>query len=166
MTGKKDSRPAARSLHQLIKRAAQYAAHAYMGSVGKSGLTQRQLTVLAEVDRSDGTSQIALVKATGIDRSTLADMVARMMAQGYLQRRRAKDDGRTNSVRITPAGKKMLKSALPGADEADKLLTTKIAPNLRKPFVEALTGLAEEMDRLESETPEKRKPRIKSRKRT
>jgi DNA-binding MarR family transcriptional regulator len=165
MTGKRDSRPVTRSLHQLIKRAAQYAAHVYMGSVGKSGLTQRQLTVLAEVDRSDGTSQIALVKATGIDRSTLADMVARMMAQGYLQRRRAKDDARTNSVRITLAGKKMLKSALPGADETDKVLFAKLSPSLRRPLVEALTSLADEMDRLESETSEKPKLRIKSRKR-
>jgi DNA-binding MarR family transcriptional regulator len=165
MTGKRENRPATRSLHQLIKRAAQYAAQAYMGSVGKSGLTQRQLTVLAEVDRSDGTSQIALVKATGIDRSTLADMVARMMAQGYLQRRRAKDDGRTNSVRITPAGKKMLKSALPGADETDKTLLAKLSPNLRKPLTEALTALADEMDRLESQTSGKPKLRIKSRKR-
>jgi DNA-binding MarR family transcriptional regulator len=165
MTGKKENRPTARSLHQLIKRAGQYAGHAYMGSVGKSGLTQRQLTVLTEVDRSDGTSQIALVKTTGIDRSTLADMVARMMAQGYLQRRRAKNDGRTNSVRITPAGKKMLKSAMPGADEADKSLLAKLAANLRKPFAEALTALAEEMDRIEAESGEKPKPRIKSRKR-
>jgi DNA-binding MarR family transcriptional regulator len=165
MTGKKENRPAARSLHQLIKRAAQFAGHAYMGSVGKSGLTQRQLTVLADVDRSDGTSQIALVKSTGIDRSTLADMVARMMAQGYLQRRRAKNDGRTNSVRITPAGKKMLKSAMPGADETDKFLLAKLAPNLRKPFAEALTALADEMDRIEAESGEKPKPRIKSRKR-
>jgi DNA-binding MarR family transcriptional regulator len=165
MTGKREIRPGTRSLHQSIKRAAQFAAHAYMDSVGRSGLTQRQLTVLAEVDRSDGLSQIALVKTTGIDRSTLADMVARMMAQGYLQRRRHKDDGRTNSVRITPAGRKMLKSALPGADETDKLIYAKLSPSLRKPFVEALTALAEEMDRLESETVQKPKLRIKSRKR-
>ena len=77
-------------------------------------------SLLIAVDQNEGVSQTALVKMTGIDRSTLADLVARLLAQGYLQRRRTKDDGRTNSVRITSAGKRMLKLAQPGADEVDK----------------------------------------------
>ena len=90
--------------------------------MGKSGLTHRQFTVLLAVDSNDGKSQTDLVKVTGIDRSTLADLVARLLAQGYLQRRRTKDDGRTNAIRITAIGKKMLKTALPGADEVDRQL--------------------------------------------
>ncbi len=93
-----------------------------MGEVGKSGLTHRQFTVLLAVDNNDGKSQTDLVKVTGIDRSTLADLVARLLAQGYLQRRRTKDDGRTNAIRITAVGKKMLKTAQPGADEVDRQL--------------------------------------------
>ena len=94
MTGNsKDVKQLSRSPYHLLKRAAQYAAHIYMGEVGKSGLTQRQFTVLLAVDQNDGISQTALVKMTGIDRSTLADLVARLLAQGYLQRRRTKDDG-------------------------------------------------------------------------
>ena len=58
------------------------------------------------MDANDGKSQTELVKITGIDRSTLADLVARLMAQGYVQRRRTKEDARTNSVRLTPHGKK------------------------------------------------------------
>ena len=90
-----------------------------MAEVGKSGLTHRQFTVLLAVDSNDGKSQTDLVKLTGIDRSTLADLVARLLAQGYLQRKRTKDDGRTNAIRITAIGKKMLKMAHPGADEVD-----------------------------------------------
>ena len=104
MTGNKDVKQLSRSPYHLLKRAAQYAAHIYQGEVGKSGLTQRQFTVLFAVDRNEGISQTALVKLTGIDRSTLADLVARLLAQGYLQRRRTKDDARTNSLRITAAG--------------------------------------------------------------
>ena len=65
-------------------------------------------------------SQTELVKITGIDRSTLADLVARLMAQGYVQRRRTKEDARTNSIRLTPIGKKMLKQAQAGAEEVDQ----------------------------------------------
>ena len=75
MTGNtKDVKQLTRSPYHLLKRAAQYAAHIYMGEVGKSGLTQRQFTVLLAVDQNDGISQTALVKMTGIDRSTLADL--------------------------------------------------------------------------------------------
>src|SRR5919106_6667401 len=116
----REIRQFARSPYHLLKRAAQYAADIYMEEVGKSGLTQRQFTVLYAVEQNDGVSQTLLVKLTGIDRSTLADLVARLMAQGYLQRRRTRDDGRTNSVRITAAGKRMLKMSQPGADEVDK----------------------------------------------
>jgi len=102
---------------------------------------------------------------TGIDRSTLADLVARLLAQGYLQRRRSKDDGRTNSVRITAAGKKILRSASPGADDSDRIILQSISPSLRRPFVEALGLLADEMDKLEAEESKGIPIKIKPRKR-
>jgi DNA-binding MarR family transcriptional regulator len=135
-----------RSPYHLLKRAAQYAADIYMEEVGKSGLTQRQYTVLYAVDQNDGLSQTLLVKLTGIDRSTLADLVARLMAQGYLQRRRTRDDGRTNTVRITAAGRKVLRTAQPGADEVDKAILAVVPSSFRKPFVESLAVLASKLD--------------------
>jgi DNA-binding MarR family transcriptional regulator len=121
--------------------------------------------VLLAVDANDGKSQTELVKLTGIDRSTLADLVARLLAQGYLQRKRTKDDGRTNSIRITTVGKKMLKMAQPGADEVDKQLLSLIASSERKSFIDNLAVLAAEMDRIEEKEPAKPIRKIKSRKR-
>jgi uncharacterized protein (DUF111 family) len=79
MTVNKDVKQFTRSPSHLLKRAAQYSSHIYMGEVGKSGLTHRQFTVLLAVDNNDGKSQTDLVKVTGIDRSTLADLVARLL---------------------------------------------------------------------------------------
>jgi len=106
MSTSKEAKPFARSFSHLLKRAVQYSVHLYMEEVGKSGLTHRQFTVLAAVDSFDGKSQTELVKITGIDRSTLADLVSRLMAQGYLQRKRSKEDQRTNAVRLTPVARK------------------------------------------------------------
>ena len=64
MTGNKDVKQLSRSPYHLLKRAAQYAAHIYQGEVGKSGLTQRQYTVLLSVDQNEGLSQTSLVKMT------------------------------------------------------------------------------------------------------
>ena len=166
MTTSKDVKQFSRSPSHLLKRAAQFANLIYMNEVGKSGLTHRQYTVLLAVENNDGKSQTDLVKMTGIDRSTLADLVARLLAQGYLQRKRTKDDGRTNAIRITAVGKKMLKMAQPGADEVDKHLLSLIPASERKSFVECLAVLAAEMDKAEEAEPVKPARKIKTRKRS
>ena len=165
MAVNKDVKQFTRSPSHLLKRAAQYSNHIYMDAVGKSGLTHRQFTVLLAVDSNDGKSQTDLVKVTGIDRSTLADLVARLLAQGYLQRRRTKDDGRTNAIRITAIGKKMLKTALPGADEVDRQLLALVPGAERKGFLDNLILLAAEMDRVEEKEPAKISRKLKTRRR-
>ncbi len=164
MTGNKDVKQLSRSLSHLLKRAVQYSIHLYMSETGKSGLTHRQFTVLLAADAHEGRSQTELVRMTGIDRSTLADLVARLMAQGYLQRRRTKDDARTNAIRLTPIGKKMLKQAQSGAEEVDRQLLA-VLPNAdRKTVLDSLVSLAAEMDRVEEKEPEKPVRKIRPRK--
>jgi DNA-binding MarR family transcriptional regulator len=149
MSGHKDAKVLARSFSHLLKRAVQFSVHRYNEEVGKSGLTHRQFTVLAAVDSNDGKSQTELVKITGVDRSTLADMVARMMAQGLVQRRRTKEDARTNSVRLTPLGKKMLKTAQTGAEDVDKQLLAMFSVADRKVLNDCLAEMASAMDKVD-----------------
>jgi DNA-binding MarR family transcriptional regulator len=136
-----------------------------MSETRNTGLTHRQFTVLVAADAHDGKSQTELVKLTGIDRSTLADLVARLMAQGYLQRRRTKDDGRTNAIKVTTAGKKVLKSAAPGADEVDKQLLSLLPTSDRKGFGDCLALLAAEMDKIEGKEDAKPSKKVKLRRR-
>jgi DNA-binding MarR family transcriptional regulator len=164
MSGNKDVKQLSRSLSHLLKRAVQYSIHLYMSETGKSGLTHRQFTVLLAADAHEGRSQTELVKMTGIDRSTLADLVARLMAQGYVQRRRTKDDARTNAIRLTPIGKKMLKQAQSGAEEVDRQLLTALPNADRKTLLECLTSLASEMDRVEEKEPENVVRKVRPRK--
>jgi DNA-binding MarR family transcriptional regulator len=165
MAVNKDVKQFTRSPSHLLKRAAQFSNHIYMEEVGKSGLTHRQFTVLLAVDNNDGKSQTDLVKLTGIDRSTLADLVARLLAQGYLQRRRTRDDGRTNAIRITAIGKKMLKTAQPGADEVDRQLLALVPASDRRGFLDNLAVLAAEMDRIEEREPAVPARKIRARRR-
>jgi DNA-binding MarR family transcriptional regulator len=166
MSGSKDAKTLSRSFSHLLKRAVQYSVHRYNAETGKSGLTHRQFTVLAAVDGNDGKSQTELVKITGIDRSTLADMVARLMAQGLVQRRRTKEDARTNSIRLTPLGKKMLKSAQTGAEDVDKSLLALFSVADRKTLLDCLADLADAMDKVdENEVAPKPAGRVKLKRR-
>jgi len=149
MSGSKEIKQFTRSFSHLLKRAVQYSVHLYMDEVGKTGLTHRQFTVLSAVDSQDGKSQTELVKLTGIDRSTLADLVARLIEQGYLQRKRTKEDARTNSIRLTPVGKKTLKTAQSGAEDVDKKLLSQFAAADRRTMIECLGQLASEMDKVD-----------------
>jgi MarR family transcriptional regulator, temperature-dependent positive regulator of motility len=149
MSGSKDAKNLSRSFSHLLKRAVQYSVHRYNDASGKSGLTHRQFTVLAAVEANDGKSQTELVKITGIDRSTLADMVARLMAQGLVQRRRTKEDARTNAVRLTPQGKKLLRAAQSGADDVDKDMLAMFSAGDRKTLIDCLTDMAVAMDKVD-----------------
>jgi len=64
--------------------------------------------VLEAVAARSGLTQTDLVKATGIDRSTLADLVARMTTKGLLERERSTLDARAKAVRLSPEGEAAL----------------------------------------------------------
>jgi DNA-binding MarR family transcriptional regulator len=165
MSGNKDAKPFARSFSHVLKRAVQYSVHCYMEETGKTGLTHRQYTVLSAVDAHEGKSQTELVRITGIDRSTLADLVARLLAQGYLQRRRTKEDARTNTVKLTTIGLKALKGAKSGAEDVDKKLLSHISASDRKTVMECLSALANEMDKIDNYQPEKPDAKVKLKRR-
>ena len=97
----------------LLRRANQYANDLYTNEQAGPGLTQRQFAVLFAIDQREGASQTELVKATGIDRSTLADMIVRMQSKDLLARKRTDEDQRANAVRITPVGRRAMRAALP-----------------------------------------------------
>lgn len=154
MSASRDQKTFSRSFSHLLKRAVQFSVYRYMDEVGKSGLTHRQFTVLAAVDSFEGKSQTELVKITGIDRSTLADVVARLMAQGYLQRKRSKEDARTNAIRLTPVGKKMLRTCQSGAEDIDRKLLAHFSASDRRVMMDCLAGLGAEMDRIDADAPD------------
>ena len=105
-------------------------------------ITQRQFAVLTAVADEEGLTQTQLVRATGIDRSTLAELVARMAAKGLLLRERAPGDARANSVRFTDEGRKLYETALAGAKAADEAILSALPKGKRANFVESLTRIA------------------------
>jgi DNA-binding MarR family transcriptional regulator len=96
-----------------------------------AGLTARQLVVLSIVADTNDPSQTLICEKSGIDRSTLADIVARLVSRGLLSRRRTKLDGRKYAVKLTEAGRKCLDQAIPAAQGVDLALTQSITSEQR-----------------------------------
>lgn len=131
------------SVYHLLKRSAQFAANLFAEHNGYGGLTHRQFTVLLAVAQNEGASQTQLVRATGIDRSTLADLVARLLKHGYLQRKRTREDGRTNTIKLSAAGRRALQAAQPGAAAVDMELINAVPESLQREFLDALHAISE-----------------------
>ena len=131
-----------RSPSHLLHRALQLALDIYVAETGPVAITQRQYAVLAAVAADEGLSQTELVRTTGIDRSTLADLVGRMIAKGYLERQRSPDDARANTVKLGEAGRAVLQAAQPRVAAADERILALLRGKTREPFIDALRRLA------------------------
>lgn len=132
----------------LLRRAQQFAHDLYADAVGADGPTPRQFEVLHVVSKNEGLSQTDLVRATGIDRSTLADMIARMLKKGHLSRSRTKEDARANAVSITAAGRRVLNSAMAGVTRAESAALNVLPKTQQGAFMKALGAYAEALDKL------------------
>jgi MarR family transcriptional regulator, temperature-dependent positive regulator of motility len=132
----------ARSPSHLLHRVLQLALDIYAEESGSGGITQRQFAVLAAVAENQGVTQTGLVRATGIDRSTLADMVARMITKGHLERHRSDQDARANTVSLTPAGAVVLEESRPKVAMADARILALLKPSKREGFLELLADMA------------------------
>ena len=125
-----------RSAMHLLHRAGQCATDIFLAEARSSGLTPRQFAVLMTIAEEEGLTQTELVERTGIDRSTLADIVARLLGRGLIQRRRAKEDARAYAIKLTAQGWKGLRDAEPGAVAADSRLLAALPPAKRQEFLD------------------------------
>jgi MarR family transcriptional regulator, temperature-dependent positive regulator of motility len=142
-SGKTGDGPLERSPSHLLHRALQLALDLYAAEFGTGGVTQRQYAVLCAASAKAGATQTELVRATGIDRSTLADMVARMIAKGYLARERSTTDARANAVHLTPLGEETLAASQPKMAAVDAKLLKQISGGGRRDtFMTLLRELA------------------------
>ena len=136
----------AASPSHLMHRVLQLALDIYAEETGSGGLTQRQFAVLEAVSQKSGLTQTDLVRATGIDRSTLADLVSRMTTKGLLDREKSSVDARAKAVRLAPAGEAALQAARPKVEAADKRILALLPKAKRDGFLGLLAELAGEAD--------------------
>jgi MarR family transcriptional regulator, temperature-dependent positive regulator of motility len=122
----------------LLHRAGQCAVDVYQKEMTGEDLTPRQFAILVAVSENEGLSQTRLVERTGIDRSTLADIVRRMLKKGLLQRRRTKDDARAYSVKLTEEGMRALDHAKPRVQRVDDRVLAVLTPEQRLRFLDDL----------------------------
>ena len=125
----------------MLRRCVQYANELFSQESGAGDLTKQQFTVLVALEQNEGVSQTELVSLTGIDRSTLAEMLRRMIEKGLLNRERIESDQRANAVRLGAAGRKALRSARAASERVERTLLAPLATPDRAKFARMLAAI-------------------------
>jgi DNA-binding MarR family transcriptional regulator len=128
-------------LHAL-HRAAQRADSLFAQHVGVGNITPRQFAVLEAVSLAEGMNQVQIMQATGIDRSSTAELVTRLVALKWLHRHRSRRDMRSYVVGLTAAGRERLAIGRAAASAANEALLSAIPASQRRDFLRALVKVA------------------------
>ena len=133
-----------RSPGYLVRRLDSRAAALYETHTGQSALTTRQFGLLKIVHDVGPVRQSELAGLLDLDRSTLGEMLNRMVDRRLVVRRAARGDRRTSEIDITEAGRSALMGTVRGAVEAQVAFLDPLPGYLRPVFMRCLEILAEQ----------------------
>ena len=126
----------------LLRRSQQRAVDLFVEEVGEDGPTPRQFAVLLSVHQNSGISQTDLVRMTGIDRSTLTEILRRLGRRGLIRRERQAGDRRTNALHLTVEGLTAMESAIDAVERAQERILAPIPAGERRAAMRVLEKLA------------------------
>ncbi len=130
-----------RSPLHLLHRVHQRAAELFQEKMVGIDLTARQYVILVTVAQKDGASQQDIIDATGIDRSTVSQIMQTMIRKGLLKRRRTKEDARAYAITLTEYGRDVLKAAEEIVTGVDEALIAALPATRAKTFIDNLRSI-------------------------
>jgi DNA-binding MarR family transcriptional regulator len=101
-------------------------------------ITRQQIALLIALEQNQGASQSQLVDATGFDKSTLKEMLGRMVATGWVARARDATDRRAWTIRITKDGRRLLDERMARVAQVQTEILAPLPPELRPVFIRCL----------------------------
>ncbi|QNB16298.1 MarR family winged helix-turn-helix transcriptional regulator [Paraburkholderia tropica] len=111
----------------LVRRAQQRHAAVWLSEVSAE-ITSVQYAALEILQQTPGLNQRQLGDELDVDRSTIADLVARMVRNDLIERSDDPADKRSYVLFLTAAGKKQLASLRPRVEEVERVLTARLSP--------------------------------------
>lgn len=128
---------APQSLSELIRRAEQAMADGYADAARGINITRPQLEVL-RVLRKAPMIQCDIVKATSVDRSSLSELLERLVGWKVVTVIRTESDMRKTLVSLTPSGRVSLDMADAALRKVETSIITKVPASQRAQFLRNL----------------------------
>jgi DNA-binding MarR family transcriptional regulator len=122
----------------LIRRLHQIHLSLFAEECSSFNVTPVQYSILTAVEVQPGLEQAALAREVGVDRATLANVVARLAARKLVRRRQGQRDRRLKHVHPTAAGQRLLAQIEGPARRAHQRTVDALKPAERERFIKAL----------------------------
>lgn len=91
--------------------------------------------MLVAAGEKDGLSQQDIINVTGIDRSTVSQVVQLLIRKGLMKRRRTRHDARAYAVSLTDSGRDVLKATEPIVGRIEDALVEALPASRAKLFI-------------------------------
>jgi DNA-binding MarR family transcriptional regulator len=127
----------------LIRRLQQIAVAIFMEETAEFDLTPVQYAALIAVREHPDIDVTRLSSLIAFDRSTLGNVVKRLVAKRWLERRGGQPDRRIKRLRVTAAGRQLLNAIEPAVQRAQTRMLAPIPKGEQKHLVEQLKLLVE-----------------------
>ena len=127
----------------LFRRLDNRAVTLFQKVTGQTDISTRQFGVLLILFQNGRMTQSALGNQLSIDRSTMGEMLQRMVDRGLVRRRILRSDRRTAELWISTEGKQVLLATVKQADAAQQMLIAVLPDEYRPLFLKCLCLLAE-----------------------
>lgn len=125
----------------LVRRLNQISGALFLEETASLGLTSVQFAALNMVKELPGIDQATLSDRIAFDRTTIVQVLDRLVEKGLITRERSPTDRRANVLNVTLQGAEVLKKIQPMLDRSDARILAPLDRRDQVKFMEMLTRL-------------------------
>jgi DNA-binding MarR family transcriptional regulator len=127
----------------LFRRMQQIAVSIFVEGCRIYDLTPVQYAALIAIRTHPGIDATRLSAVIAFDRSTLGNVIERLEAKQYIERKSGRDDKRVKPLHLTKKGAALLRDIMPSVDRAQARMLQPLKPADRKTLLALLTQLVD-----------------------
>jgi MarR family transcriptional regulator, lower aerobic nicotinate degradation pathway regulator len=127
----------------LFRRMQQIAVAIFVEECKPFDLTPVQFAALVAIHTHPGIDATRLSAVIAFDRSTLGNVIERLEAKGYIERKLGRGDKRVKLLYLTKSGAALLRDIMPSVDRAQARMLQPLKPADRKTLMALLTQLVD-----------------------
>ncbi len=133
------------SLAFLLSQVGAQSASLFAQALANLGASPRAFGVLSNLAAAEGQTQQQLADALGMHRNNMVDLVDEMETAGWIRRQRSDTDRRAFALRLTPAGRTIVKRVNQQVPLIDQQLAAHLTPVERSALLEMLQRVADSL---------------------
>jgi len=110
-------------------------------------VTPGEFSLLAMLETNPGVNSVTLAKIYQLDKATLSLAIKSLVRRGIIRSTRSADDRRYYSLKLTPAGRAVLRRVTRRIERQERTMDAVLAPGERRRLLDLLQRISHAFDR-------------------